>query len=311
MRRSIPIALLFLPLVLAAGGCEFDAADWGNSNRYREDFAYDYKLAPGGRLEVESFNGSIEVVGWDSDAVQVRGTKSASRQDTIKELSIDAKGDSGEVRLRAVRPLPNCNCAVSFIIKVPRKTRIERASTSNASLRLESIDAPARIQTSNGSIKIWNVSGDLQATTSNGSIEVEKLSGSAVLRTSNGKIQGDGIKGSLEARTNNARIDLTVTEADPTQPLILNSSNGTITLNMMSWKNNEIRASTSNASINVRLPDKVDAGIHASTSNGSITTDYEVTTSRISKTLLEGRIGAGGPIIDLQTSNGSIRLTKR
>ncbi len=311
MRRSIPFAVFFLPLVLAAGGCEFDAADWGNSNRYREDFSYDYKLAPGGRLNVESFNGSIEVVGWDSDAVQVRGTKSASRQEVVKELSIDAKGDSGEVRLRAVRPTPNCNCGVSFIIKVPRKTRIERASTSNASLRLESIDAEARVQTSNGSIKIWDVSGDLEATTSNASIEAEKLSGSAVLRTSNGRIHGDGIRGTLEAKTNNASIDVTVTEADPNHPMILTSSNGTITLNLMSWKNNEIRANTSNSSINVRLPDKVDAGIHASTSNGSITTDYEVTTSRISKTLLDGKIGNGGSMIDLQTSNGSIRLTKR
>jgi hypothetical protein len=311
MRRSIPFGLFFLPLVLAAGGCEFEPGDWGNSNRYREDFSYDFKLAPGGRLAVESFNGSIEVVGWDSDAVQVRGTKNASRQEVVKELSIDAKGDNGEVRLRAVRPTPNCNCGVSFSIKVPRKTRIERADTSNASLRLESIDAPARVHTSNGSIKIWDVSGDLEATTSNASIEAEKLSGSAVLKTSNGRIHGDGIRGGLEARTSNASIDLTVTEADPTHPVILNSSNGSITLNLTSWKNNEIRANTSNSSINLRLPSSVDARVHASTSNGSITTDYEVTTSHISKTLLEGRIGNGGPMIDLQTSNGSIRLAKR
>jgi hypothetical protein len=311
MRRSIPFALFFLPLVLAAGGCGFDPEDWGNSNRYREDFSYDFKLAQGGRLEVESFNGSVEIVGWDSDAVQVRGTKTASRQEVVKELSIDATGDAGQVRLRAVRPTPNCHCGVSFTIKVPRKTRIERAETSNASLRLESIEAQARVKTSNGSIKIYDVSGDLEATTSNASIDAEKLSGSAVLRTSNGRIHGDGIRGSLEARTSNSSIDLTVTEADPAHPIVLNSSNGSITLHLSTWKNNEIRANTSNSSINLRLPDSVDARIHASTSNGSINTDYEVTTSHFSKTLLEGKIGNGGPLIDLQTSNGSIRVAKR
>src|SRR5450755_2439437 len=113
MRRSITLAVFSLPLLLAAGGCEFEPGDWGNSNRYREDFSYDFKLAQGGRLEVESFNGSIEVVGWDSDAVQVRGTKSASQQEVVKELTIDATGDSGQVRLRAVRPTPNCRCGVS------------------------------------------------------------------------------------------------------------------------------------------------------------------------------------------------------
>jgi len=311
MRRSIPLALFFLPLVLAAGGCEFDPGDWGDSNRYREDFSYDFKLAPGGRLEVESFNGSVEVVGWDSDAVQVRGTKSASRQEVVKELSIDATGDSGQVRLRVSRPTPNCRCGVSFSIKVPRKTRIDRAETSNASLRIESINAPARVKTSNGSIKIWDVSGDLEATTSNASIEAEKLSGSAVLRTSNGRIHGDGIRGSLEARTSNSAIDLSMTEADPAHPIILNSSNGSITLNLSSFKSNEIRASTSNSSINLRLPETLDARIHAATSNGNINTDYEVTTSHFSKTLLEGKIGNGGPLLDLQTSNGSIRVAKR
>jgi hypothetical protein len=311
MRRSIPFALFFLPLVLAAGGCEFEPGDWGSSNRYKEDFSYDFKLAQGGRLEVESFNGSVEVVGWDSDAVQVRGTKSASREDVVKELNIDATGDNGLVRLRAVRPAPNCRCGVSFTIRVPRKTRIDRADTSNASLRIESIEAPARVHTSNGSIKIYDVSGDLEATTSNASIDAEKLSGSAVLRTSNGRIHGEGVRGDVEARTSNSSIDLTVTEADPTHPIVLNSSNGSITLNLATWKGNEIRANTSNSSINLRLPESLDARVHASTSNGSINTDYEVTTSHFSKTLLEGKIGNGGPLLDLQTSNGSIRIAKR
>jgi hypothetical protein len=200
---------------------------------------------------------------------------------------------------------------VSFTIKVPRKTRIERAETSNASLHIESIDAPARVHTSNGSIKIYAVSGELEATTSNASIEAEKLSGSAVLRTSNGRIHGEAIRGSIEARTSNSSIDLAVTEADPVRPIILNSSNGSITLSLSTWKANEIRANTSNSSINLRLPDSLDARIHASTSNGSIDTDYEVTTSHFSKTLLEGKIGNGGPLLDLQTSNGSVRIKKR
>jgi hypothetical protein len=311
MRRTVLLSAFFLPVLLASSGCGFEVGDWVDSNRYREDFSYDFKLAPGGRLEVESFNGAIEVVGWDSDSVQVRGTKTASRQETIRDLTIDAKGDNNTVRLRAVRPMPNCNCGVSFSIRVPRKTRIDRANTSNASLRLESIEAPARIQTSNGSIKIWDVKGDVEATTSNASIDAERFTGSGILRTSNGRIHGDSIHGSLEARTSNASIDLTVAEADPEHPLILNSSNGSITLNLQSWKNNSIRANTSNSGINVRLPEPVNANVHASTSNGSINTDYEVTTSRISKNVLEGRIGSGGPSIDLETSNGSIRLLKR
>lgn len=132
-----------------------------------------------------------------------------------------------------------------------------------------------------------------------------------MLRTSNGRIHGEGVRGGVEARTSNASIDLTVAEADPTRPIILNSSNGSITLKLDTWKGNEVRANTSNSSINLRLPESLDARVHASTSNGSINTDYEVTTSHFSKTLLEGKIGNGGPLLDLQTSNGSIRIAKR
>ena len=62
---------------------------------------------------------------------------------------------------------------------------------------------------------------------------------------------------------------------------------------------------------NVRLPAGVSADVKASTSNGSITSDFELTTRTISKTKLDGRIGNGGPLIEVSTSNGSIRLMRR
>lgn len=304
MRLSVPLALCLLSLPLVAD-------IWGNSERYKEDFSYDFKLAPGGRLEVESFNGSVEVIGWDNDAVQVRGTKHASRQEALKAITIDAKGSPSEVRLRAISPSPSCNCGVTFTVKVPRKTKLDNVATSNASLRVESIQGRLHAHTSNGSIRLYDLSGDVEATTSNSGIEAEKLTGPAILRTSNGRIRGDNLHGGLEAWTTNSSIDVTVSEADPARPLILNTSNGGITLNLLTWKGNEIRATTSNASVNLLLPSAIDARVRASTSNGSIHTDYEVTSSHFSKTLLEGRIGQGGAPISAQTSNGNVRIAKR
>ena len=153
MRLSVPLALILLSLPLAA---DF----WGNSDRYKEDFSYDFKLAPGGRLEIESFNGSVEVIGWDNDTVQVRGNKHASRQEVLKALAIDAKGSPTEVRLRAISPSPNCNCGVTFTVKVPRKTKLDNVTTSNASLRIENIEGRAHARTSNGGIRLYDLNGD-------------------------------------------------------------------------------------------------------------------------------------------------------
>ncbi len=304
MRLSVPLALFLLSLPLAAD-------IWGNSDRYKEDFSYDFKLAPGGRLEVESFNGAVEVMGWDNDTVQVRGNKHASRQEVMKAITIDAKGSPSDVRLRAISPSSGCNCGVTFTVKVPRKTRLDNVTTSNASLRIENIEGRAHARTSNGGIRLYDIGGDVEATTSNGGIEAEKVSGQTILHTSNGRIRGDNLHGGLEATTNNSSIDVTVSEADPARPLILNSSNGGITLNLLTWKGNEIRATTSNASVNLFLPPALDARVRASTSNGSIHTDYEVTSSHFSKTSLDGRIGQGGAPISAQTSNGNVRIAKR
>jgi hypothetical protein len=312
MHRSTLLAFFLLPVMLAASGCEFvDPSDWGESNRYHEDFNYDFKLAAGGRLEVESFNGSVEVVGWDSDSVQIRGTKNAARQETLHSLAIDAKADPGEVRVRAIRPTPNCNCGVSFVLHVPRKVHVDRLETSNASVRLESLEGPARVQTSNGSIKLFDLKGDVDATTSNASIEADRLDGAMTLRSSNGRIRAQIARGSIEAHTSNSSIDITADEADAGRPVILSTSNGSVNFSLATWKGNEIRATTSNSSVNLKLPEKLDARVHATTTNGHIDTDYEVTTSHLTKSSLEGRIGQGGGLIDDQTSNGNVRISKR
>ncbi|MBI3278766.1 MAG: hypothetical protein HYZ57_02875 [Acidobacteria bacterium] len=55
------------------------------------------------------------------------------------------------------------------------------------------------------------------------------------------------------------------------------------------------------------------AHVRARTSNGSVNTNFDVqarTTSR-SRSRLEGEIGGGGPLLDLTSSNGSIRIVKQ
>jgi DUF4097 and DUF4098 domain-containing protein YvlB len=311
MRKSwflsaLGAAFLFL------SGCDIVSADWGNSDRYKEDFAYNYKLAPGGRVSLESFNGPVEVLGWDNDTVDIKGTKYASREEVMKEIKIDVSADSNAVRIRTIRPVErNCNCGASYIVKVPKKVFLDSINTSNGGIRVESITGNSRLKTSNGGVRIWGVEGDLEVATSNAAIEVGKFVGAADLKTSNGRIKADGLRGSVEAHTSNASLDIGIAQLDENRSLVLGTSNGSINLTLDAWKNNAIKATTSNSSINVSLPSGVSADVHASTSNGHITTDYEVTTTQISKTKLDGRIGSGGPLVDLTTSNGNIRLSKR
>lgn len=312
MRHSLLTGSLLLASLTLAG-CDFvDPSEWGNSDRYKEDFSSTHKLASGGRVVLEGFNGSVEVMGWDKDEVEVSGTKSASREEVLKAINVDVTADAGMVRIRARRPDErNCNCGVRFTLKVPKKVILEDISTSNGSLRLESIQGSARMHSSNGAVHVWGVDGDVDIQTSNGSVDVDKFIGSADLKTSNGRIKASGIEGAFSARTSNGSIDVDIDALDTGKPVVLSSSNGSINLALAKWQNNEVRASTSNSSVNLRLPAGVAAEVKAVTSNGNITSDFDLTTSQRSKTRVSGRIGGGGALLDLSTSNGNIRLLKR
>jgi DUF4097 and DUF4098 domain-containing protein YvlB len=72
----------------------------------------------------------------------------------------------------------------------------------------------------------------------------------------------------------------------------------------------EVKATTSNSSITVRMPAGAGATLDAHTSNSSITCDFDVSTHEFSKHRLAGTIGKGGPVLDLGTSNGSIKILR-
>ena len=220
--KAMGLAML---AAITLAGCDFDPVEWADSDRYREDFSYSYKLEPGGRLFLESFNGSVEVLGWDKDTVEVTGTKTAARQEVLNAMKIEAVSEPTYLRIRAIRPVErNCNCGAKFVLRVPKKITLERVETSNGSVRAENLNGPARLKTSNGSMRLWGMSGDVDGTTSNGTIELTEFSGAATLHTSNGKIRAEGVRGNLAAETSNGSIDVNAEELDAGRMVKLSTS---------------------------------------------------------------------------------------
>lgn len=302
-------ALSVVPLQI---GCDIEGLG-GLSDRFREDFQYTYDLKPGGRLTVENYNGPIEILGWEKNTVQITGTKYASRQDVLKDVKIEARASGDLVSVRTVRPVMQWHggAGAKYLIRVPRQVQLERISSSNGQIRVEDIQGAARLDTSNGAIRLRMIEGRLDARTSNGAIEGDSLTGDVTLRTSNGGIRLDRVAGALDATTSNGGIHIRLGKPKPNEPVKVGSSNGSIELEVEALDNNEIRASSSNATITLRLPAAIKARLRASTSNSSISSDFDVTTrGTMNKNHLEGEINGGGPLIDVSTSNGHIRILK-
>ncbi len=303
-------ALAVIPLQV---GCDFETLADGGGGHFREDFQYSYNLKPGGRVSVDTFNGSVEVLSWEKDAVQITGTKYASREEDLAGIKIDVKADDSSVLVRTIRPeLRRGNMGAKYFIRVPRRIQLDVIRSSNGQIRVEDVEGNSRLETSNGGIRLRKIAGQLDARTSNGSIEGGDVEGAAVLRTSNGAIRIDHVRGAVQAITSNGSIQIAMMRPQSGERLEFESSNGSVDLGFEELPNNEVRASTSNSSITLRVPSTVKAQLRASTSNSSITSDLDVLThGALNKNRLEGEINGGGPLIHLTTSNGSIKLLRQ
>jgi len=268
-------AAILLPAVAAGllllSGCDIE--DFSGA-RYNKDFHYGFPLNAGGKVTIETFNGGIEVSGWDQNNVDISGSKYGPTPEIADQVEVTVDHSPASVSVRVQRPsIHRGNIGAKFVVKVPRTAIVDYLSSSNGSIRVTDATGPARLRTSNGGIRVAGLSGGLEAHTSNGGItaELDKVDGEVRLETSNGSIE--------------LRLPQSLREG--------------------------VRAHTSNGGITVRLPEGVDARVSAHTSNAHVTSDFDVRMQgEIERHRMEGVIGKGGPLLDLSTSNGSIRLAR-
>lgn len=304
--------LALLPAILLLSGC--DAADWGDARKYTEDFSFKYDLQPGGRISVENFNGGVEIYSWDQPNVEVTGAKFASREEDLARIKIDISSAPNRIQIRTVRPTEGSrrgSLGARYRINVPRKTSLERVETSNGPVRVEGLEGEGRITTSNGPIRLTRHSGNLTLTTSNGPVDANDVQGVVTVTTSNGPVTATALKGHLEVTTSNGPIKVDIAETQQEKPLRLRTSNGPVQVTLAARPATDVIATSSNGPITVRVADNVGLRLKARTSNSRIQSDLPVTgIVEQSKSRLEGTIGAGGPLLELTTSNGPIRIAR-
>ena len=195
-------------IALCAGlsGCVI--GDTGALDRYHVDFHYSYPVDAKARIDAESFNGPIEIEGWDRNEVEITGSAYASTEEASKAIRIDVHHTRDSVEIRAVRPsILEGHVGAKFTIHVPRGAEVDRVSTSNGQIHVRAVSRATHLTTSNGAVGIADVHGEVEARTSNAGIDAESLDASAILKTSNGRIHAEKIGGSLVAETSNNSIE--------------------------------------------------------------------------------------------------------
>jgi DUF4097 and DUF4098 domain-containing protein YvlB len=243
---------------------------------YREDFSKTLPLKAGQRFSLENVNGSVALTTWTEDKVEITAVKSSRRsEEELDKVEIRVEESAGGVSVKAIWPkFPRrARVSVAFEVRAPEGVVLDGVGTVNGGVEVSGRFERADVGTTNGTVTVEGGSGELEASTTNGDIRIRRFEGRVEAETTNGSIRLEDLtlKGGLSAGTTNGSITLAITNAEG-----------------------------------------LDADLRAHTTNGSITVDFPVTLKNMTKSRrrIEARIGQGGPLIELGTTNGSIRITK-
>jgi Putative adhesin len=184
------------------------------------------------------------------------------------------------------------------VIASAPSTAEARDLASQVTIRLEN----GRLRASgpvNPGRKSWSVSYRVQVPTrydltlnaANGSLTVTDVHGTIDAETANGSIRLTDLGGRVRARTTNGSTHVQVT--------------GT------KWDGEGLSVITSNGSARLDLPQNFNAELAVSTNNGGIDIDFPVQVQGRLGRSVETTLGTGGPRLDMRTSNGSVRVTRR
>lgn len=242
-----------------------------------QDWQQNYRVGSQPKLEVRAADASLNIVagaGGGIDAHLTTKGDNPSNPHVIVEAT--QNGDTVVIQVKEKNPGylgMHMHRSARLDVTVPANTRLTLV-TSDGSIHVQGIHASAQLTTSDGSVHVDGTDGELHAHTSDGSITVAGRFDVLDLRTSDGSITADALPGSQMAGTWSLR--------------------------------------TSDGSIRLRIPTALAADVDARTSDGHISFDIPITVQgEISKHKLHGRLNGGGHLLNLQTSDGSIQISKQ
>jgi hypothetical protein len=291
MAQSAHEAMTVVPRHIAAHLTNTDFTpngdDWGSDYREQEQetIRKTFTLSGAHRtLEIDNVTGSIEVVGGDSDQVQLVVNKT---------LRAESKSKMAEARTKVTLDITQEGEALKFYVNGPFRCQctdcISFHGDEGYSVRMDfQLQVPRDIE-----IKVKTVNG--------GHVRVENVKGNFLVRNVNGGIEMKDVAGSGTARTVNGAVRVTFRE-NPKENSSFASVNGNIELRFQRNMSGDFRFKTFNGGVYSDFP------VTALPAQAMQVDRRDGKVIYRSDRFTAARIGSGGPEIKVENLNGDIRI---
>jgi len=245
---------------------------------FAEEWNKTYQVGDKPSLRVDTNDASVEV------------TRGVSRTISARIVAEGYSINSAGVRVTEHQD----GDKVDLQVHVPTSSHWGIHISSHQGVHVE-VQVPAEtaldLHSGDGHIKVDGIASQARIDTGDGHIEVRNFNGALNAHTSDGHMTIDGVLTDVNLRTGDGHIDLTVRPGSK-----MNSG----------WF-----IHTSDGRVEARLPENFAAELYAHTGDGHIQLDMPVTVNgSIERSRIRGKMNGGGPLLEITTGDGSIRIMK-
>jgi len=233
------LAVLAAPLALT--GCDVKVGDNGGVSfdvthgRANDEWKRSYTLASGGRLEIVSGGGPVNVTPSAGQTVEIhiiresRASTDEAALQALKDETISDEVAPDRVKVQTTRPRGDNSgpfgrrrISTEYRVSIPAGLNVAIRG-ENADVSLNDVQGQFTLENTNGGFRARGLSGSITATTVNGVIDldIDRITGDINATTVNGPIRiglPADVNATLEARTVNGNVtvaaDLPFTPAE-------------------------------------------------------------------------------------------------
>ena len=296
-------AALAAALAVAASACDVTIGTVELKVREEKRFP----VTGAARVTLDTFDGSVEVRGWDRPEVLIEVEKRAPDQAAADSIRVDARQQGGVVTVTIPKP-PSLT---------PGGWRNRPSASLVASVPLQ---CDLVIRTGDGSVSVRRVAGTLDVRTDDGSVSVEEAKGAIVVRTRDGSVSAERLEGTADIETGDGSISMD----GVVKGLRLETDDGSIEFQARkgSAAESDWTVTTGDGNIEGEVPKDLDAQVEVETGSGRIRfeglTDKSDQRSpkderdgrgdREERRTVTGTLGSGGKALKLRTADGNITV---
>ena len=254
------------------------------------------------QVALSTFDGSIEVRGWDRNDVVVEIEKRGPDQAVVDKIEVKSSQSGNTITVDVLKPSPlrttgfRRSPGASLVVSVPVETAVT-ARSGDGSITIRRVSGKADLDTDDGSVRVEELKGDLVVRTGDGSVDARQVEGNARINTGDGSIRADGVYKRLELESRDGAINIKVRPGSAVE------SDWTVT--------------TGDGSIHIELPAGLNAELDAHSADGGVSAEQLKGQEPAARdrddhdkphNSARGTIGAGGKLIKVRSGDGSITI---